>query len=183
MFVHRHSLIHLRHWDQNKQKDKKAPRFFQPPPLPPAYYVSLNFPTLLFMKTPCLFGIEKYLQIITFLSNLAVYYAPKCNDPMDIPSLDSSILNETFQQEIEWLDTTVALNCPWECYLASQKRYKKHRKGFTAVLTLLYEKVHVLSMQYHRMNIVTNTVNKVNPGKTPVDVCDHVIFPLTKQIQ
>ena len=30
------------------------------------------------------------------------------------------------------------------------------------------------------MNIVTNTINKVNPGQTPVDVCHFLIFALTK---
>ena len=44
---------------------------------------------------------EEYLQISTFLSDLAVCYVPKCNDPMEIPSLDSSILNEAVHQEIE----------------------------------------------------------------------------------
>ena len=102
---------------------------------------------------------EEYSQISTFLSDVAVYYAPKCNDPTEIPSLESSILNEAVQQEIEWLDTTVALNHGWASYHASQKRYKKGKKDFTAVLPLLREKVHTLSMQYHCMNIVTNTIN------------------------
>ena len=53
---------------------------------------------------------EEYSKISTFLSDLAVYYAPKYNDPMEIPSLDSSILNVTVLQEIEWLGTTVALD-------------------------------------------------------------------------
>ena len=106
---------------------------------------------------------EEYSQISTFLSDLAVYYAPKCDDPMEIPSLDSSVLNEAVQQEIKWLDTSVALNHGWGSYHVSQKRRKKHRKDFTAALSLLREKVHTLKMQYHCMNIVTNTINKVNP--------------------
>ena len=126
---------------------------------------------------------EEYSPISTFLSDLAVYYTPKCDDPMEILSLDSSILNETVQQEIEWLHTTVALNHDWASYHASQKRYKKRRKDFTAMLTLLRGKVHTLSMQYHFMNIATNTINKVNSRQTPVDVCDQPIFALTKQIQ
>ena len=42
---------------------------------------------------------EEYSKISTFLSDLAVYYAPKCNDPVEIE-----------WQEIEWLGKTVALN-------------------------------------------------------------------------
>ena len=44
---------------------------------------------------------EEYSQISTFHSNLVVYYAPKCNDPLEIPSLDYSIVKEAVQQEIE----------------------------------------------------------------------------------
>ena len=44
---------------------------------------------------------EEYSQISTFLSDLAVYYAPKCKNSMEIQSLDSSLLNEAVQQEIE----------------------------------------------------------------------------------
>ena len=44
---------------------------------------------------------EEYSQISTFLSDLAVHYAPKCNNSMEIQSLDSSLLNEAVQQEIE----------------------------------------------------------------------------------
>ena len=40
---------------------------------------------------------------------------------MEVQSLDFSILNDVAQQEIEWLDTTVALNHSWASYYASQK--------------------------------------------------------------
>ena len=53
---------------------------------------------------------EEYLQISTFLSDLAVSYALKCNNPLENPSLDYTILNEAVQQEIEWLDTTVTIS-------------------------------------------------------------------------
>ena len=110
-----------------------------------------------------------------------MYYAPKYNDPMDIRSLDSSILNEAVQQIIEWLDTTVALNHGWTSYHTFQKRYKKCRKDLTAALPLLREEGHTLSFQNHCMDIITNTENKVNPGQTTVDVCDQPIFEPTKQ--
>ena len=44
---------------------------------------------------------EEYSEISTFLSDLAVCYAPKCNNSMEIQSLDSSLLNEAVHQEIE----------------------------------------------------------------------------------
>ena len=40
---------------------------------------------------------------------------------MVIPNLDSSILNEAVKQEIEWMNTIVALDHGWASYHASQK--------------------------------------------------------------
>ena len=93
------------------------------------------------------------MQISTFSSDVAVYYAAKCNDHMEVPNFDFSIFSEAVQQEIQWLDTAVALNHGWASCHTSRKQYKKHRKDFTVVLPLLREKVHTLSMQYYFMNI------------------------------
>ena len=41
--MHKQILTHLSHWDQNKQKVQ-------------VYYISLNFPTPLFIKTPVYLG-------------------------------------------------------------------------------------------------------------------------------
>ena len=48
---------------------------------------------------------EEFLQISTFLTDLG--HAPKYKDAMDIPSVDSSILNEAVPLEIKWLDTNI----------------------------------------------------------------------------
>lgn len=48
---------------------------------------------------------EEFLQISTFLTDLG--HAPKCKDALDIPSVDSSILNEAVPLEIKWLDTSI----------------------------------------------------------------------------
>ena len=112
-----------------------------------------------------------------------MYYAPKCNNPLKIPNLNFSILIEAVQQVIEWLDTTVPLNHGWASYHVSQKRCKRRRKGFISALLFLREKVHTLGLQYHCMNIATNTINKLNPGQPPVDLCNQPVFALTKQIQ
>ena len=37
-------------------------------------------------------------------------------------------------------------------------------------------------MQYHCMNIISNTINTLNPGQTPVDTADQPIFALTKEL-
>ena len=104
---------------------------------------------------------EEYSQLSTFLSDVGVYYTPKCNNPLKIPNLNFSILIEAVQQVIECLDTTVPLNHGWALCHVSQKRCKRRRKDFISVLLFLREKVHTLSMQYHCMNIVTNAINKL----------------------
>ena len=37
-------------------------------------------------------------------------------------------------------------------------------------------------MQYHCMNIISNTINTLNPGQIPVDTADQPIFALTKEL-
>ena len=37
-------------------------------------------------------------------------------------------------------------------------------------------------MQYHCMNIISNTIHTLNPGQIPVDTADQPIFALTKEL-
>ena len=53
----------------------------------------------------------------------------------------------------------------------------------TTILPLIREKVHTLDTQYHCVDIISKTINVINPGQTPVDVCDQPVCALTKQIQ
>ena len=44
--------------------------------------------------------------------------------------------------------------------------------------------VYNLNTQYHSMAIVTYTIKEMNTGQTPVvDVFDHRVFKLIKQVQ
>ena len=125
---------------------------------------------------------EEYSQIRTFQPEVTEYYAPKCIDSLDTPSLQSAIFQEAVQQEYTWLSTTVVSNHGWASYWASKRRYKKRKKDFASLLPLLRDKVHTMSMQFHCMNIITKTIKEVNPTQTPVDVCDQPIFALTKRL-
>ena len=98
------------------------------------------------------------------------------------PSLDSLILKEAVDQEYTWLSTTVPLNHCWASYWADKKLYKKRKKDFAALLPLLRDKVHTLSMQFHCMENSTKTIREVNPNQTPVDICDQPVFALTKRL-
>ena len=56
-------------------------------------------------------------------------------------------------------------------------------KGKNVVLPIIPKAVHTLSTQYHCMEIIKKTINYLNPGQTPVDICDQPIYALTKKIQ
>ena len=56
-------------------------------------------------------------------------------------------------------------------------------KGINAVLPIIPKQVHMLSIQYHCMEIIKQTIAYLNPGQTPMDVCDQPAFPMTKEIQ
>lgn len=56
-------------------------------------------------------------------------------------------------------------------------------KGINAILPIIPKPVHTLATQYHCMKIIKQTVNYLNPGQTPVDVCDQPVYALTKEIQ
>ena len=55
-------------------------------------------------------------------------------------------------------------------------------KVLNAVLSIIPKPVHTLSTQYHCMEIIKKTINHLNPGQTPVDVCVQPVYTLTKEI-
>ena len=56
-------------------------------------------------------------------------------------------------------------------------------KGINAVLSIVPKPVHTLSTQYHCMEIIKQTIAYLNPGQTPVVVCNQPVFALIKEIQ
>ena len=51
-----------------------------------------------------------------------------------------------------------------------------------AILPPIDENTHTLDIQYHCMNIISNTINTLNPGQIPVDTADQPILALTKEL-
>ena len=41
----------------------------------------------------------------------------------------------------------------------------------------------MIDTQYHCMNIIKNTIEKLNPSQTPVDICDQPVYALTEELQ
>ena len=52
----------------------------------------------------------------------------------------------------------------------------------SVILPPIDESVHTFDMQYHCMNIISNTINTLNPGQIPVDTANQPIFALTKEL-
>ena len=62
-----------------------------------------------------------------------------------------------------------------------KKEQKLESKELIPLLPLIPKPVHTES-QNHCMDIIKRTINNLNPGQTTVDVCDHPVFALTKEI-
>ena len=47
----------------------------------------------------------------------------------------------------------------------------------------LYQRYYTLATQYHCMKMTKGTVNFLNPGQTPIDTFDQLVYALTKEMQ
>ena len=113
-------------------------------------------------------------------------FAPVCR--YNISDFDDDIVTQGKRDELGWLDTfSQSLqpeSCqPWSKYHASKHRTKLDVPGINTILPLLRAPVHTIDTQYHCMNIIKNTIGRLNPSQTPVDTCDQPVYALTKQLQ
>ena len=109
------------------------------------------------------------------LPNLSCLYAPLMT--ISIPDFDFDLLRKALDDEIEWL-SQLDIN-GWSSHHASVNRSEVKEPDITTILPLIREKVHTLDTQYHCMNIISQTINAINPNQTPVDVCDQPVYALT----
>ena len=87
-------------------------------------------------------------------------------------------------KDIEWLRKIGNIEniISWSKY-HSENSANTTVKEINAILPIIPKPVHALATQYHCMKIIKQTVNYLNPGQTPVDVCDQPVYALTKEIQ
>ena len=52
----------------------------------------------------------------------------------------------------------------------------------SAILPPIDENTHTLDIQYHCMNIISNTINTLNPSQIPADTADQPILAFTKEL-
>ena len=115
-------------------------------------------------------------------------FAPICNPNVSLYD-DNEQYNRVRNDELLWLSTVhnnfqsdVAVNS-WSKHHANKGHTKPGMKGIHSILPLIPKPVHTLESQHHCMDIISRTINYLNPGQTVVGVCDQPVYTLTKEIQ
>lgn len=84
----------------------------------------------------------------------------------------------------QWLlDKPESEILPWPVYNSRAERFRFTCITRTAVLPLFSEHAHDVSMMAHAMDCVTNAINHINPGQTPVITGDQPLYALLRSIQ
>ena len=88
--------------------------------------------------------------------------------------------DDALSQEIKWLDSVTSampdLIDPWSKHHSQIKRQVPDIKGIHSIVPLMDAPVHTLQTQHHCMKYIKKSVEFLNPGQTPVDVCDQPVM-------
>ena len=96
-----------------------------------------------------------------------------------VPDFEFEVLRIAIEEEFIWLSQLGIIG--WSVQHASMHRSLVKQVDITTILPLIREKVHTL--YNHCMDVISKTIKVINPGQTPVDVCDQPVCAFTKQIQ
>ncbi|ELU07992.1 hypothetical protein CAPTEDRAFT_216620 [Capitella teleta] len=105
---------------------------------------------------------------------------------------NNSILVQAKQTEYKWLklvsesmkrDQEEPGWICWPAYHASIQKNDVPPAALVAMLPLFYENAHSCAMIKHSMDVIKASVNRLNPGQTPIIAFDQPLFALAKQIQ
>ena len=128
---------------------------------------------------------SSYTEIRRFLSPSTSLTFLKAPIPV-LPDFDSVVHQQGVKEEYEWLesayDDKTSYWVPWAKHHAEKHQSVVRLPDISAILPSIDEPVHTLDMQYHCMNIISNTINTLNPGQIPADTADQPIFALTKEL-
>ena len=102
-------------------------------------------------------------------------------------------LEEVQKDETWWADHGIELlekeklvkkdNVSWAAYHASHQPEPTNPPALNSFLPPFYEKAATFSMIKHRMDIVKQITNHLNPGQIPVIALDQPLFTLAKYVQ
>ena len=101
---------------------------------------------------------------------------------------DNTMYVKGVSDEVEWLESVLSSLDEgsvdsWSKHHSAQKRRVVDMPGNHAILPLIDSPVHTLQTQHHCMQINKKTTEFLNPGQTPVDVCDQPVYALTWELQ
>ena len=93
---------------------------------------------------------------------------------------DNTMYLKGVSDEVEWLESiSVSLDegslDSWSKHHAAHKRRVVDMPGKHALLPLIDSPVHTLQTQHHCMQINKKTTEYLNPGQTPVELCDQPV--------
>ena len=105
----------------------------------------------------------------------------------------SGSFTEAKSEELSWLesvsnayssDESASPAMSWAAYHSQHCKGKTKQKcSSTLFLSLFEDSAHSPAMIKHAMTMVKAAVQYLNPGQTPVLVCDQPIFAIAKEIQ
>ena len=140
-------------------------------------YIKSTETSLKVMKLPDAYGVEQNLNI----SSPRDIYVPLSS--VNMIDIEDKVLLTAIEDEREWLDSFKSENDCWSSFHANKSRSIVKQNDISSIMPLIREKVHTLDTQYHCMKIICDTIEVINDGQTPIDVCDQPVYDLTKQIQ
>ena len=113
-------------------------------------------------------------------------FAPLCRFIYE-DLLEYHELNLAKTEEKQWLQQFASfINSAksWAQYYIHEKCIQPPNvKDTNSLLPLLWDRVNMLDMQVHAMNLNIKAISVLNLGQTPVDVPDCPVYGLTKEVQ
>ena len=104
----------------------------------------------------------------------------------------SGSFSEAKSEELSWLerasnacssDDSASQAISWAAYHSQHCKGKTKQKCSSTLLPLFEDSAHSPAMIKHAMATVKAAVQYLNPGQTPVLVCDQPLFAIAKEIQ
>ena len=113
-------------------------------------------------------------------------FAPLCRfnyeDLFEYPELNLEKIEEQ-----QWLQLSASFSDSaksWAQYHIPENCIQPPNvKDTYSLLPLLQDRVNTFDMQVHTMNLNIKSISALNPGQTPVDVSDCLVYALTKKAQ
>jgi hypothetical protein len=101
--------------------------------------------------------------------------AQQCMEPTECEWLVKVNASLQGTKELQWIS--------WAAYNASIEKHWSAPPSEVALLPLFYESAHSAAMIGHAIDVVTDSVQHVNPGQVPVLAADQPLFAIGKQLQ